>query len=121
MQVFRFDSGTTQPLTAYGSHGASITHLLRMPAGAFAVCIRLEPGGVLAEHPALQDQVFLVVGGAGTVRSGEHVEAIQHGEAAFWQAGEYHETRSETGLAAIVIEGKGLDPAALLPARDNEE
>jgi len=34
---------------------------------------------------------------------------IRPGQAAFWEAGEWHETRSSTGMTAIVIESRKLD------------
>ena len=37
-------------------------------------------------------------------------EPIEAGEAAFWQAGEEHETKTEAGLTALIIEGDGLEP-----------
>jgi hypothetical protein len=30
--------------------------------------------------------------------------------AVFWQAGEEHETKTEAGLTALIIEGDGLEP-----------
>ena len=32
------------------------------------------------------------------------------GQAAFWQAGEWHETRTTSGLTAIIVEGERLNP-----------
>ena len=38
---------------------------------------------------------------------------IQAGEAVFWMKGEWHETKTDTGLTAIVIEGETLRPEQL--------
>jgi len=36
-------------------------------------------------------------------------EPISAGEAVFWPQGEEHETRSEQGLTALVVEAPGLE------------
>ncbi|WP_245752285.1 cupin domain-containing protein [Planifilum fulgidum] len=58
------------------------------------------------------NQLFLVVSGSGRVR-GEASDRvpIRAGEAVFWEAGEGHESGTETGMTAIVIEGSVLNPA----------
>jgi hypothetical protein len=40
---------------------------------------------------------------------------IAAGQAAFWQEGEEHESGTESGLTAMVVEGDGLDPAQYMP------
>lgn len=45
------------------------------------------------------------VSGAGGV-----AEPIKAGEAVFWPAGEEHETKTATGLTALIVEGDGLEP-----------
>jgi hypothetical protein len=36
---------------------------------------------------------------------------VSAGTTVWWEQGELHETRSETGLTTIVIEAESLDPA----------
>ncbi len=36
-------------------------------------------------------------------------QAIEAGEAVFWREGEEHETKSEVGLTALIIEGESVD------------
>ena len=81
--------------------------------GAHVVRIRLEPCGVLGRHAARADQLFVVVEGAG-VASGADGDAIPvaAGTAIYWPAGEEHETRSEGGLTAIVVESPRLTTRA---------
>jgi quercetin dioxygenase-like cupin family protein len=76
-----------------------------------AAVFRLGPGGRIARHPASCPQILAVLDGAGEV-SGESgtVEPIAAGEAVFWTEGEEHETRTDTGLTALVVEGPGLLP-----------
>jgi mannose-6-phosphate isomerase-like protein (cupin superfamily) len=61
-------------------------------------------------HEAASDQLLLVVEGAGRVRTadGETAE-IAAGEGVLWTAGEQHQTTTERGLRAVVVEGKSLE------------
>jgi quercetin dioxygenase-like cupin family protein len=96
-------------VTEFGSTGARVSPLARA-AGAHVVRIELDPGGCLAMHPAGSRQLFLVIDGEGTVAT-EHAppEPVTAGSAVWWDAGELHETRSESGLVALVVEAEGLE------------
>ena len=97
-------------MTAFGSHGVRVTRILSR-SSANLVCMRVEPGGVIGAHPAAVNQLFLVVEGAGWVRSGSSAPVdIQVGQAAFWEAGEVHESGTATGLVAVIVEGLDLQP-----------
>jgi quercetin dioxygenase-like cupin family protein len=75
-----------------------------------AAIFRFAPGGRLLRHPATFPQVLAVLEGSGGV-SGEDgvVEPIAAGEAVFWHKDEEHETTSDAGLTALIIEGESLD------------
>jgi quercetin dioxygenase-like cupin family protein len=75
-----------------------------------AAIFRVAPGGRLARHPATLPQILAVLEGSGEV-SGEDgaAEPIAAGEAVFWSQGEEHETRSASGLTALIIEGKQVE------------
>jgi quercetin dioxygenase-like cupin family protein len=64
----------------------------------------LPPGGRIGMHPAVGEQLFVVVEGEGEVRSGSEAAHVSAGDAVIWAAGEEHETPTETGLVAIVVE-----------------
>jgi hypothetical protein len=52
-----------------------------------------------------------VLDGAGEVAGADgEFQPIAAGEAVFWSAGEEHETRTDDGLTALIIEGPGLQP-----------
>ena len=75
-----------------------------------AAIIRIAPGGGLRRHPATVPQVLAVLEGSGEVSGADAaIEPIVPGEAVFWHEGEEHETTSDTGLTALIIEGEGLD------------
>lgn len=73
------------------------------------VVIHLEAGGVLGNHPASADQLFLIVAGSGEATAGEERVQLSPGVAVLWRAGQMHETRAGVdGLTAIVVEGEDL-------------
>jgi hypothetical protein len=60
-------------------------------------------------------QLFLVLAGEGWVRGAESDRIqIEPGQAAFWTTGEWHESGSETGMTAVVIESPALDPSQFM-------
>jgi mannose-6-phosphate isomerase-like protein (cupin superfamily) len=94
-----------RPIEAHGSKGFSV--------GAFGICadahliaVTLAPGGVIGPHPAVGRQLLVVLTGEAQVAGREGaVRTIGVGEAAVWEPGETHETRSPTGLVAVIVEG----------------
>ena len=64
------------------------------------------PRGVIGRHPAAGRQLLAVVSGDATVSGHDGVAVeIGPGQAAVWEPNEPHETRSEHGLTALVVEG----------------
>ena len=112
MQIIRF---TAMPITQFGSAFA-MTHVLRTRDGVQAGIAQLPPGGRIGRHAAAANQLLLVIAGSGSVSGVDGVRVdIVAGDAAFWTEGEAHETSSGDGLTALVLEGPGVRPAALLP------
>jgi quercetin dioxygenase-like cupin family protein len=90
---------------------APLTAPLRTGVPVQAAVFRIAPGGRIGRHPATVPQLLAVFGGSGEVAGADgEFQPIAAGEAVFWAAGEEHETRSEEGLTALVIEGAGLEP-----------
>lgn len=74
----------------------------------------LEENGIIGYHEASVNQILFVVQGEGFVCNGnKEFKRIQVGEAVFWTKGEWHETKTDTGLTAVVIEGETLFPKHL--------
>ena len=95
-------------VTAPGSISARVR---RLAAEAHAVVIEIAPGGLVARHPAVVPQLFVVVSGSGWVSgAGGEREAIRAGEAVLWDHGEEHESGSKEGMTALVVEAESLDP-----------
>ena len=93
-------------MTAPGSANARVR---RLAAEAHAVVIEIGAGGIVARHPSVVGQLFVVVRGSGWVsgRDGER-EPISAGEGVLWERGEEHESGSDEGLTALVLEAESL-------------
>ena len=90
---------------------APLTEPLRSGTPVQAAIFRLSPGGKIARHPATVPQILAVLDGTGNISGADGVpEPISAGEAVFWSAGEVHETVSEHGLTALVLEGDAVRP-----------
>lgn len=112
MRRFRFGLETGRPLDEFGSRAAIITRLARSQAADLRLhCVYLAAGGLIGRHPASGPQLLCVLAGAGQVCGQDEVwQALAAGQAAFWEAGEWHATRSAAGLTALIAEGAGLEP-----------
>jgi quercetin dioxygenase-like cupin family protein len=94
------ESVTVAPLTAPLREGGTVQ----------AAIFRIAPNGRIARHPASVPQILAVLEGSGSVSGADdEPQPIATGEAVFWSAGEVHETVSEEGLTALVLEGDGLE------------
>ncbi len=95
------DRVTIAPLTAQPESGCPVK----------AAIFRVAPGGGLGRHPATFPQILAVLEGSGHVSGADgEFHPITAGEAVFWSEGEEHETQSETGLTALILEGEELRP-----------
>ncbi|HEY3050667.1 MAG TPA: cupin domain-containing protein [Gaiellaceae bacterium] len=103
----RIDLGGEREVTAPGSVSARVR---RLATGAHVVVIEIGPGGVVGRHPAGVRQLFTVVSGAGWVSGGDGERApIAAGEAVVWDPEEEHESGSDTGMTAFVVEADSFD------------
>lgn len=106
-RTFRFDAALGRHVTRYGSD-FTISRLFHS-SDLHVSCTRLEPGGLVGMHPASTPQLLAVVEGEGWIRGEEGPRTpIRTGGAVFWSEGEMHETGTESGLVAIVVETRAL-------------
>ena len=115
MRIAGFGAERAFGIDAYGSAGVTIAPLtasLVKGVPVQAACFRIAPGGRIGRHPASVPQLLAVIEGSGWVSGGDgEPRPIGAGEAVWWESGEEHETWTESGLTAIVIEGEGVAPA----------
>jgi quercetin dioxygenase-like cupin family protein len=73
------------------------------------VVIEIGAGGILSRHPATAPRLLVAVRGSGWVSGGGgERQPIEAGEAVAWELGEEHESGSDEGMTAIVVEGESL-------------
>jgi quercetin dioxygenase-like cupin family protein len=106
VQIVDYGTDAMREVTQYGSTGFTVTPITRAD-GAFVACLRLEPGGRIGRHIAVNAQLLLLVDGDAVVSGEDGVEAtLTPGLAVLWRRGESHETRSVSGMTALVTEGR---------------
>jgi quercetin dioxygenase-like cupin family protein len=114
MKIFSFENHLAHPIEQFGTQGVALVRIAELDESSRIGYFRIAPGGVIGHHQTTTDQLFMVLQGHGWVRGGEgEIVPIRAGHAAFWTAGEWHESGSETGMEAVVIEvsGGNFDPA----------
>ncbi|AYV66704.1 cupin [Niallia circulans] len=101
--------GKGKSIEQYNSVSASYCKIMKTDEATNIGIITLGPKGILANHQAPVPQLFHVVEGEGWVRDiDDRKLLIKKGEAVFWEQGEWHETGSDTGLTAFVIQASNL-------------
>ncbi|OLT10714.1 hypothetical protein BJF78_05270 [Pseudonocardia sp. CNS-139] len=95
-------------VTRFGSTGVEIGPLAVFAAASGRTSVhvaRLAPGGGIGRHPATGWQTFAVVAGAGWAAGGDGVRhPVAPGVAALWAPGEAHESGTDTGMVAVLVE-----------------
>jgi len=115
MRIFLFGAESGTMISHFGSEHARLTRGVRTEATTVVGCLHLGPSGFLGRHPASVSQLLMVIAGEGWVEGGDGRRVrIQVGQAAFWTAGEQHTTGTDHGLAAVIVEAAGLDPARFM-------
>ncbi|MGA8845044.1 MAG: cupin domain-containing protein [Nocardioides sp.] len=105
MQIIRLDDVPRRGVEAYGSSGFDLG-ALGITADAALVVVRVAPGGRIGRHPAAGRQLLVVLTGNAQVAGSDGLPVdLSPGQAAVWEPGEAHETRSVGGLTALVVEG----------------
>lgn len=116
MRIHDFRPERGRAITAFDSN-FTLVPLSQPGEVCMAAAMHLPPGGVIGRHQATTPQLLCVISGSGWVSGADGVEVpITAFEAAFWEAGEFHETRTDVGMTAITLEGDALEAAA--PLRD---
>ena len=110
MRLIHFDATVGRQIDRYESE-FTLSPLTPPGEGFKAACFHIPAGGVVGFHEATVPQLFCVVSGSGWV-TGADRERVPVGpfEAAFWEAGEWHESGSDEGMTAVVLEGESVEP-----------
>ncbi len=109
MKMLQFDRDAGRSIRQYGSVNVGFSGIARILSAAQIGAIHFSPGGTVGYHQAVTRQLFLVVEGSGWVRGGtEERSPISAAQAVLWEQGEWHESGSEPGMTAIVIEADDI-------------
>lgn len=116
MKLFTLDAEFGKEIERFGSKNLIVNHMLHNTSGDIhIVCMHLGKSGLVGLHKALTPQLFVVIEGKGWVKGKEDRKIpISKGQIAFWDKEEWHETTTEDGLVAIVIEGDDINPCQFL-------
>ncbi len=116
MKIYRFDPGAGRRIDKFGSFNFVLSEVVRLTFEAQISCLYLGQGGRAGLHQAVSSQLCLIVQGEGWVR-GEAADRIpvKAGLAVYWEKDEWHETSTNSGMIAIVIESESLHPEESMP------
>jgi quercetin dioxygenase-like cupin family protein len=113
MEIYSFSKAVGKRITHYHSD-FFMTRIMQTNKGTVIGVMYLEENGVVGYHQAATPQLLLIVSGSGfvSIDQKEYIP-VKAGEAVFWQQGEWHETKTKTGMTALVIEGEDITPSYL--------
>ncbi|WP_214808026.1 cupin domain-containing protein [Exiguobacterium sp. s102] len=115
MKLYRFTKETGKKITKLDSDFV-MSRITQTEKPVHIGCVHLDVAGLIGYHQAVVPQLLLLVSGEGWVRSEDDTSVkVQSGDAVFWDSGEWHETRTDSGLTAIVIESEELITSSLTP------
>ncbi|WP_079508631.1 cupin [Mesobacillus jeotgali] len=121
MEFYNFKKDTGTEITKFDSNFV-MSRIVRTVNPTHIGFMYLEHDGLIGFHQATMPQLLLIVSGTGFVR-GESTEylKVEPGTAVFWTKGEWHETKTDSGLTAIVIECEDLNPSSYMSNLENYE
>ena len=115
MKILRLDASAADRIGAR-PYDVKLTSALELAAGsgeAHAYVLYFEPGGEIGPHEAGFGQILVAVAGNGWVAGEDGMRRpLAEGNAAFISRGEQHSKGSESGLTALMIQVRDLDPVA---------
>jgi quercetin dioxygenase-like cupin family protein len=107
MEILELEAAEGRLINRFDSRGARHVAVARLEGRGGISVIRLAADAVLGRHPAIVDQLFYVVQGDGWVAGHDGTQTpIRAGQAAYWTAGEEHESGTDGEMTALVIEAE---------------
>lgn len=112
MRILHLNEVTGKNITQYNSNFI-MRKLLMTNHPSHVGIMDLGEKGLVGYHEATVSQMLIILDGEGWVRGGEEAKAkVTVGDIVFWEKGEGHETTTDKGMKAIVIESEGIDIAS---------
>ncbi|EJV45461.1 Uncharacterized protein BC141101_01378 [Bacillus toyonensis] len=118
MKVFDFSEKSGKRISVFQSNfimSKIVNHQGNVHIGA----MHLQENGIIGYHEAVVSQLLLIMDGEGYVCGADKEKVkIRAGQAVFWEKGEFHETSTEHGLLAIIMEAENLEQSIVMPIKD---
>lgn len=119
MKFFSFHKESGKNISKFNSDFI-MSRIIQTNKAASIGCMHLGENGLIGYHQAVGPQLLLILNGEGlvTIDQKEYFK-VQPGDAVFWEKDEWHETKSENGLIAIVIESEELNPSTYMALKND--
>jgi quercetin dioxygenase-like cupin family protein len=117
MEFYKFSKDSGKRISKFDSNFI-MSRVIQTDKATNIGCMHLDENGIVGYHQAVVPQLLVVITGEGYVRNDrEEYFKVQSGDAVFWGKDEWHESKSENGLTAIVIESGELNPSLFMPLK----
>lgn len=116
MDFYRFNKNSGKKMSNFNSDFI-MSRIIQTQKPTHIGCMYLEENGIIGYHQAEVPQLLLILNGVGYVRNEKEFFKVKPGDAVFWKKDEWHETKTDTGLTAIVIESDELNPTLFMPIK----
>ncbi|MBO0586916.1 cupin [Sporosarcina sp. E16_8] len=118
MKLYRFGKDVGKKITHFNSDFI-MSRILKTDKTTQIGYMHLDAKGIVGFHQAVVPQLLLIVNGEGWVIGDDKLRVnIKIGDAVYWEKGEGHETATDTGLTAIVVESEELGPSDFMVIRE---
>ncbi|MBK5473938.1 MULTISPECIES: cupin [Bacillus] len=109
MKIFDFSEKMGKHISVFQSNFI-MSKILNHQGNIHIGAMHLQENGIIGYQEAVVSQLLLIVDGEGyACGANKEKVKVEAGQAVFWTKGEFHETSTEKGLMAIVIESDGLE------------
>lgn len=117
MEFYKFSKDSGKKISKFNSNFI-MSRVIQTDKATNIGCMHLDENGIVGYHKAVVPQLLVVINGEGYVcNDKKEYFKVQSGDAVFWEKGEWHETKSDKGLTAIVIESVELNPSLFMPLK----
>ncbi|MGE6489739.1 cupin domain-containing protein [Paenisporosarcina sp. NPDC076898] len=114
MEFYKFSKDNGKRISKFNSNFI-MSRVIQTDNATHIGCMHLDANGIVGYHQAVVPQLLVVIHGEGYVRNDKEDNIkVQPGDAVFWEKDEWHETKSDKGLTAIVIESVELNPSLFM-------
>lgn len=108
MKIYPYNKENERHITKFNSN-FKMNRIAKTESATYVGMVVLEPGEVIGFHRAVISQILLVVDGDAWVSSDtQEKQRLTKGDIVSWEKGEGHETATDSGLTALIVEAEDL-------------